>query len=443
MTAAMPASPGRGLFSRLFSGIAWNAAGTVFNQGSTFVVSVVVANFLGRELFGEYAIVLGTLATVSTMAQLAMGYTATKFLAELRSVDRPRAGRVLGLCLAVSVLAGVLAGGGLAAGARVIAERVLRAPQLGPLLTIAAVAVFFGVVNAFLLGALAGLEAYRSLAQAGLVAGLVYLALCLFGAWRAGLPGLLIGVAASSLFQVAVLLVSVWKEAGRQGLRVDFRGLLVERSLILRFAFPAALSGISYMTATWLASACLVRQPRGLSEIAIFAAAANYRVIVLFLPSVINNVAMSILNHNVGLKEQAQFHRLLSLVVRLHVVTTVLAAALVGVLIPFALRLFGAGFSGGKAVLAILLGSAVIQPLWYAAAQTISSGGEMWRVFLWGTVPRDLLIVGLMLWLVPAFGALGLAVAETTGWLTAFVILAASNQDRLRIARAGLLSGKA
>ena len=40
----------------------------------------------------------GTLLPIAIMANLATGYTATKYVAEYRSTDRERAGRIAALC---------------------------------------------------------------------------------------------------------------------------------------------------------------------------------------------------------------------------------------------------------------------------------------------------------------------------------------------------------
>src|SRR5688572_23639658 len=112
---AMPgeraASPWRSFFAgalsgRLTGGVFWNLVGATFNQGSTFVLGIVVAKTLGRELYGGFGFLQTTLLMFSTLAQLALGFAATKHVAEYRVVDKARAGRVIGLCAGLSALAG-------------------------------------------------------------------------------------------------------------------------------------------------------------------------------------------------------------------------------------------------------------------------------------------------------------------------------------------------
>ena len=96
------------LSHRLGRGIAWNAMAAVFTNGANLLTALVLANLLGRETFGEFAIVQSTIASVAGIAQVATGLTATKFVAQYRSQDKKKAGRILGLCSVVTVLTGLV-----------------------------------------------------------------------------------------------------------------------------------------------------------------------------------------------------------------------------------------------------------------------------------------------------------------------------------------------
>lgn len=104
MTELAELPEGRPLRSRLGRAVIWSVIESAFNQGSTLLVNLVVANLLGRRVFGEYAIVQATLLTIGTIAQLSTGYTAAKYVAEYRSRDPPRAGRILRFCRRISAV---------------------------------------------------------------------------------------------------------------------------------------------------------------------------------------------------------------------------------------------------------------------------------------------------------------------------------------------------
>ena len=55
---------------RMTRGVAWNTVGTAFNQGSTFLVNIILAHLLARRAFGHYALIQTTLSVTSAIAQL-------------------------------------------------------------------------------------------------------------------------------------------------------------------------------------------------------------------------------------------------------------------------------------------------------------------------------------------------------------------------------------
>lgn len=411
--------PARRLGARLSAGVAWNLAGAVFNQGSTFLVNIAAANLFGPDLFGRYAAVQGTTSAASNLASFGAGYTATKYAAELRGVDPGRAGRILGLCRAVALSTAALAALVLAVFAPWIAANALRAPGLTAPLRLAAGIAFFSVLCWYQMGALAGLEAYPSLARAGIASGSLYVVLCLAGARWGGLSGLIAAIAASWAFQWGVLALSLGRESRRQGVEIGWRGIGREKTVFWRFGLPSALPSLTTTPATWLASLVLLAQADGYREMAYYSVANNFRILVLFVPSLINNVGMSLLSNQVGQRDPARYRAVL----QMNLVTTALvvsgSAAVIGLCGRLVLRLFGPGYAAAHPVLLLLLAAAVFEALWYFVSQVAATRERMWPLFLWSTLPRDVLVVGLSLWLAPRWGAAGVAAGYGIAWAVA------------------------
>ena len=211
---------------RLIKGSALNLIAVAFNQGSTLIANIVVARILMQQSFGEYSMVQATLLTMATLSQLATGYTAAKYIAEYRSVDPARAGRIMGVCAIVS---GVMAGVGtllLVAMAPWLAGTMLKAPQLASALVIGAGFLLFSSINGYQTGALSGLEAYSSLAKAGVVSGMVAIAAIFLGAWWGGLNGALLGLSVSALFRCGIHYIFLRVESCMHGIRPQYRGSL-------------------------------------------------------------------------------------------------------------------------------------------------------------------------------------------------------------------------
>jgi O-antigen/teichoic acid export membrane protein len=420
--AGQQPTPRASLLTRLHTGVALNFIGSAFGQGSTFALNLVTANLLGRLAFGEFTVVQGTLSTVGSLAQIATGYTATKYVAEFRERDPERAARILHLCARLSTATAVLAALVLIAAAPRIAVTAYNAPQLTPWLRTAAPAVLFIVMNGFRSGALAGLEDYRALARVGVVSGIAYLVLGVAGAYIGSVEGALIGVVVSGGIQWALLGFALKQVLRRSKIPPHVNNAWKERTTLLHFALPATLTGAVTLPAFWLASALLVRQPGGLEQMAVFTAASSFRLIVLFLPGVMNNVGMSLLNN-----QRRASHDGYRWIFWWNLALTgaFVSAGAVAVIAtgPWLLRAFGKDFDLGYPVLRILMVTAILESAATWIYQVIQSHGKMWLTLFCVTMPRDLLILTLAYLLTPPLGASGLAAAYAGGWALALATI--------------------
>ncbi|MHB8453962.1 MAG: oligosaccharide flippase family protein [Acidiferrobacterales bacterium] len=399
------------LRSRIRSGIFFNLVGTAFNQGSTFFVNIILANLLGRFSFGEYAMIQATLAPLILMAQLATGITATKYVAEYRSTDRHKTGRIIGLLSMVSIAVAGLMSLGLLIGAKWIAALALNAPHLVFALRLGSGVVLFSAISGFQMGALAGLESYRSLAKAGVVSGSLYLLVCGVAAWFWGLNGAVLGLLVSAILQWLVLRHFLALEKVRHGLALRYKNVASERDIVFRFAVPAAAAGYFSSPAIWLANAILVHQPGGYIQMALYSAATTIRVLVLFVPNIMNTVGVSILNHSKGSGDSGRYKKTFLFNLAIIASTAVVAAATASLAGKLILMAFGKDFTEGYPVLITLLASTVPESLTIGLYQHIQAQERMWLSFFAIVVPRESTLVIASLFLTPAYGAQGLAIS--------------------------------
>jgi O-antigen/teichoic acid export membrane protein len=416
-------APRGGIQARMTRAVAWSTVGATFNQGSTFVVNVAIAHLLTRQAFGHYGMIQSTLSVVAALAPLSAGYTATKFVAEYRDANPARAGRVLGLCAVISIGMGCVAGLALVVGAAPLAV-LLRETALTPGLMIAGAIVFSSVMNAFLLGALAGFESYPAMGKAGIASGTLYLALCIGGVLAWGINGALAGAAVAGLAQSLILWRVVIAAAGRSGVRLDFAGARQETGVVYGFSLPAALNGFVSLPAIWGANAILARQPDGYDQIALFTAANSFRIIVLFLPNILNSVGMSLLNNQRGAGDEGRFRRLFWLNLAITGVILIAAAGAVVAAGPWLLSLFGEQFRPAQGVLVVLMAAALAEGLSLATFQVIQAQGRIWLSFFGVVAPSYLALVLVSAALAPAAGAIGLAWGYLACWCIAFVTIA-------------------
>jgi O-antigen/teichoic acid export membrane protein len=409
------------LTARFGRGVIFSLVGAVFNSGSTLLVNIIVANLVGRNSFGEFAIVQNTMLTLSTVASLGTGFTVTKYVAEFRSIDKAKTGSVLGLCSVLSFALGSFFTIALLTGAPWIAVAAFENPLLTTGILLSAPVVFFSVSNFYQTGVLVGLESYPAIAKVGIISGTAYFVICTVGAYLGGRDCALAGLTISAAVQWLALMFFVKRECAAHGLATDYRGLSKEINIFLKFSLPSALSGLSYMPILWLANCFLVRQPGGYTQMAYYAAATNLRVVVLFLPQLMNNVGMSLLNNAMGLGDYARCRKVFWGNLALIFASSLVGAVALGMFGPFVLSLFGKNFDEGYSVLLMLLASTMVETLMQGTYQIIQSQGRMWLSLFAIALPRDLTILLTSLALIPDHGALGLAIAYVVGWSMALI----------------------
>lgn len=404
------------LRSRFKQGVTWNIVGAVSTQGSTFLANVIIANLLGRGAFGEFSMVYSTLVALAGIAQMYTGIAATKYVAEFRSVDRERTGRILGLCSATTFIGGIVAGAILALIAPWLAANVLNAPSLGLPLALGSVFVVFSAVNGFQVGALAGLESYQAIARIGIAQGVFHVSVTTAMAYIWGLEGAVVGLVASNVLRWVLFERAVRREAIRQGIKIHVRGAWKERRVLEQFIVPAALAGLWGLPALWLANAILVRQPGGYDQMGLFAAANNLRALILFLPSLLNNVGTSLINNQLGIGDQRCYRAVFWANAGAIAGAVVVGAAVVAVMGPWLLGLYGPGFTDARPALLLLAASTFFEGLALAGYQVLGSKEKIWLSLLIA-LPRDGLLVLSAFFLTTSFGASGLAAAYLIAWI--------------------------
>ena len=410
---------------RFRTAIGWNLVGTAFLQGSVLVGNIVIARLLGPEIFGAYNIVLSTLLTVSGLAQFATGYTATRYVAQYRSTDKDKVARILLFLSRLSMLSGLLGMAFALVGSNWVAVNIFDRSELADDLMLSAAYVLFSVMSGYLTGAIAGLEGYRSLAWISPIQGVLHIALCGIGAWVWGATGALVGLTLSSVSRWILLTWAMRREADKH--QIPLRGTRghAEHDLLTRFAVPATLAGLSSVPALWISNVFLVQQDNGYKELGLYVAAFSLRSLVVIFPAIINNVASSLLNHELGTANEARYRKLFQINILITVVITAAGIAFLMLFGQWVLSLFGAGFRAGYSVLVMLLVSTAPETLQLAIYQVIQSRGHMWRSLYGIALPRDVSLVALAYYLTPLHGSFGLALAYTLAWTIALFCTAA------------------
>jgi O-antigen/teichoic acid export membrane protein len=399
---------------RLARGVAWNTLGGVIAQGGSFLGSIVLARVLGKQAFGEFAMVQSTVVALSSLAGLGLGVTATKYVSQYRSTEPARVGRILGLSSLVALAAAICFSIGFV--------------WVMPSMALGAVYVLFITLNGYQSGALCAFESFGAIARMGAVYGLANVLLSWWFAVRWGLPGAILSQGAGVLLLWMLYQIALNRECAAAGIRVDYRGAWQERPILFAFSIPAAACGMVASVAAWWCNTILVRNA-GYAELAIFSAAGSMRSMILFLPALVARVATPVMNRMAAEGDHPGFRRIFWTTVAVNGGIALLLAGVLAVAGSRVLSLFGKDFGGSTPMILLLLGSVVLEVVAVNLFQALFTAGRLWLnlgiICCWTMV---LAVVTASA--TPRYGSAGLALAYLAAWAVSVTLYAAAVRQR-------------
>jgi O-antigen/teichoic acid export membrane protein len=397
---------------RLAKGMFWSLMGTVLSKGLGIISAIVVARTLGKAGYGALGIIDGTLGLFEIFACFGLSTTATKYVAEYRSSDPRKVGRIVGLSWAVAAVTGGLSAGALLILAPWLSSHALAAPHLAGLLRITAIGLFISAMNAAQTGFLSGCEAFRTIAGRNVIAGLLNFPMMVVGVLWAGLEGAVWAIVASSAARWFICHLAVRSEARRFNIPLTFSACTQELPLLWRFSLPAVLSGMMVTPVHWICSAMLVNQPDGYAQMGLLNVGNQWRTLVMLLANIVMGPVLPILSSALSEPGDAKsFKKALSATQSLIVMIAFPACTGLMFFADSLLRLYWKPTAHESAVLIVLLSVALIQCLGAVAGSAIQAKGKMWLGFAFN-LSWAIVYVALVAVLVRRQGAMALALGQ-------------------------------
>ena len=381
----LEASP---LAYRLARGTFWTMSGAVIIRSSGLAASILVARILGREGFGRLGIIQSTVAIFQVFAGFGLGLTATKYVSEFRIRDPQRAGRIIGFSHLVATVAGSAMSILLFLASGWLARRSLAAPELAPILRIAAPMLLLSSINGSQIGALSGFEAFKDIARVDLIAGIATFPLMVVGTFAAGLAGATGALVTTTLVNCALSHYFLRIRAHQHRVPVTYSGPH-DWGLLWRFTVPALISGIMGPPVIWMGNALLVNRSGGYAAMGVFNAGSQWQAVLMFVPSLMMQAVLPIMSsaHADGVTT-SDFQRTLGMTQSAMVAMAFPLATIFMFSSGLIMRFYGRGFQNGESVLIGVVASGLIQCIGAATGPAIQARGMMWTALLingsWG-----------------------------------------------------------
>jgi O-antigen/teichoic acid export membrane protein len=369
------------LAHRLAKGAFWALLGATISRSLSLLATIFVARILGSVEFGEVGILRSTVEMFGIFAGFGLGLTATKYVSEFRRSDPVRAGNIIALTNLAALMTASIAALLLFALAPWLATHTLHAPHLASLLRVACLVLLLTTLTGAQNGALAGFEAFQTIAWVNLGVGLLSFPMVIGGAYLAGTLGVLWGLVLTLCLNWMLNKIALRAETSRNRVPILRGNALSERSLLWNFSVPAALSSAVVGPVNWFCATLLVAYPNGYTELGVFYAANHWRTAILFIPTALTSIAVPVLSNLVGESQNERYRRVLFLTAATNLMATMAVAIPVAVFSPKIMAIYGPGFAGQGAVLVWLALSSVLMTVGTVAGNVVISRDRMWVGF--------------------------------------------------------------
>lgn len=401
------------LLKRLLGGAFWSVLGTAVTRAFSLLTNIFIARLLGKEDFGAYGILLSTLDTFWLFGGLALGYSMIKFTAHYAKYNRAKMGRLITAARAMQCIsAGTLAMLLVMSSDR-IAAGMLNRPDMASILSLSSLFLFVRTINNYQHGTLIGLGAFSATARINIVTAVIDPIVTLPFIFFLGLVGAMLALTVEAIviyIYSAIVLQRKYVEHKIVVKWIDRRAWGEMREL-LSFSIPAFLAGVLVMPVSWLTNAMLVNQPEGYGQLGLFNAANQWRQFIVLIPSAMSAVMLAISADTYAEGPDGSYRRAYRMNVRLTWLYALPAAILIITLGETLNRLYGARYAEAAPMIPPLIATAFFSVINSAASNTVAAAGRMWaEVYL--NLFWAVLLTGFSLWLVPVFGAMGLAYAS-------------------------------
>lgn len=402
---------------RLVRGAFWSLIGGIIPRIFTMSSSVIIARILGRDGYGELGIVQSTMGLFGVMAGFGLGYTAIKHIAEFKYKDPAKVNRIFNLTIIFSFLSSLLMMIACIAMSSWLAQRTLNRPELDDLLVAGSLLLFISAIKGVLSASLSGYEAFPQIAKIHIIEGVVTPLTAIPLVWFYGVHGAIASLTINAALSVILCSGALKREFIRHNISISFNKYAWrEWPVICHFALPAMSTGLLVSPVTWISNLILINQPGGYGEMGLFNAANQWRMFIVFIPSLLSSAMLPVLSETWGEKNQSDFKKTVSLNFRIIWIIALPMTVTVIILGKYLAGIYGKQFVGIESIIVVLMLAVFLNVVNSTVGTALAAAGRMWTgAFMnlgWGIV---LILSSLIL--VPHLGGQGLAIAYLLAYL--------------------------
>ncbi len=366
----------------------WALLGNFFGKGLSFAAGIYVARFLGKEVFGEYGMIRNTVVSISIFSTFGLGYTVTKFVADLRESKDRNVIQIVNNTNKITWISSGILTLLLIIFADQVALLGLKAAHLSNTLRIVALWVLFNALTTSQIGVLAGLGKFKLMAKWNALIGVITFLSIVALTYYYNLNGALIGLLITQIANWLIYNYLIKKELDFF-INVNASNESYDASKLITFSIPVAMQEISYSLLSWLTSFIFLSYS-SYSEFGIFNAGLQVSVMILFIPGILRNVFLSHLS--VTLNEVESYKKVLRTTIKINLISTLLPVIFILLFLNPIQQMYGPNYANIKLVIILLSINTIPMSVINVYSQSFLSKGKNWILF-WIKLIKDLLVI--------------------------------------------------
>lgn len=409
--------------SRMKNGMTWSFTGTALAKFLTLIAGIVCAHILTKEEYGEFNMVRSTVNMFVIFGSAGLGVTATKYVSEYKVSQTNKIPRICYITRLFGYFTGSLFTIAIIILAPFVATNILHSADLSLSLKIGAILLFFSIVNGVQNGIISGFENFKAIAINTLAGSIFESIFMLLGAYFLNIEGAILGFGLGFIVIYVTNRKSINKLFKKYGLeqRTERHLNHDDWKILFSYSLPAALSSLLIAPTFWLVRTLLVRRC-GFEELAVYEAADQWKVIILFIPTAISQIVLPLLS-SLTEEKNGMFKNALEINILVIGFVSIIISLIVIIASPFIMNLYGSQFND-YTPLRVLALSTIFSAIANILEMTAYSKGKMWQCFIINIVWAIGMIAFTQVFLYKGMGASALSYAVLFAYILSCAIYA-------------------
>ena len=396
--------------SRLVRDSFWAVFGNGIGNALMLISGIVIARFLGKDLYGDYGLVKSTMFYVASFATFGLGLTSTKYISQCVSTSDKCARGIVKDSISITLLFSGFIALLLIFFAKPISLYVGDEKLIQPFRYLSII-IMCRALTTTQIGLLAGFKKFEKIARNSVYSGLFLFCLCIPFTYFFSLDGALMSLLLSQIFNSIINHITIKKLLNTLPSEMYYS----RKKELIKFSFPIALQESSYTICNWAAIIFLTKFSSS-GELGLYTAAAQWNAIITMIPGLLGNVILSYLASSV--LTDFNHSKTLKKMISINFITTFIPFSIIFFLADIIASSYGKTFCELPNVLRVLAFSTIFETCSSVFKSEFLAINKTWTLFVIRFLRDILLLGGVYHILQETNGADG---AITFSWVTVIV----------------------